>query len=107
MEINTAQLVHFQDDHELRDAVEACELVSADGQAVVWAAAALGRPLPERAAGIDLMHELIALARSILGGLPQACPAQLAGRYVVGTTRLTWLAARAVVHQRLLPCSAA
>jgi N-acetylglucosaminyldiphosphoundecaprenol N-acetyl-beta-D-mannosaminyltransferase len=60
--INAAKLVAMQRDPELRRIVEACELVSADGQAVVWASRLLGDPLPERVAGIDLMHELFALA---------------------------------------------
>jgi N-acetylglucosaminyldiphosphoundecaprenol N-acetyl-beta-D-mannosaminyltransferase len=60
--INAAKLVAMQRDSELRRIVEACELVSADGQAVVWASRLLGDPLPERVAGIDLMGELFALA---------------------------------------------
>jgi N-acetylglucosaminyldiphosphoundecaprenol N-acetyl-beta-D-mannosaminyltransferase len=54
--------VAMQRDSELRRIVEVCELVSADGQAVVWASRLLGDPLPERVAGIDLMQELFALA---------------------------------------------
>jgi N-acetylglucosaminyldiphosphoundecaprenol N-acetyl-beta-D-mannosaminyltransferase len=81
--INAAKLVAMQHDPELRRIVEACELVSADGQAVVWASRLLGDPLPERVAGIDLMQELLALAERrgfrvfILGAKPgvleQAC----------------------------------
>lgn len=62
MSVNAAKLVAMRDDSELRAAVESCELINADGQAVVWASRLLGDPLPERVAGIDLMHELIALA---------------------------------------------
>ena len=40
-------------------ALDGCELATADGQAVVWAARLLGRPLPERVAGIDLMEALL------------------------------------------------
>ncbi len=60
--INAAKLVAIQQDPELRRIVEACELVTADGQPVVWASRLLGDPLPERVAGIDLMYELLALA---------------------------------------------
>lgn len=60
--INAAKLVAMRSDPELRQVVEACELVTADGQAVVWASRLLGDPLPGRVAGIDLMHELFALA---------------------------------------------
>ena len=57
--INAAKLVRFQSEPELRDAVLSCELVTADGQAVVWAARVLRQPLPERVAGIDLMEALL------------------------------------------------
>jgi N-acetylglucosaminyldiphosphoundecaprenol N-acetyl-beta-D-mannosaminyltransferase len=60
--INAAKLVRLQHDQVLREAVSRCELATADGQAVVWAARLLGRPLPERVAGIDLMQALLELA---------------------------------------------
>jgi N-acetylglucosaminyldiphosphoundecaprenol N-acetyl-beta-D-mannosaminyltransferase len=60
--INAAKLVRLQHDEILRNAVERCELTTADGQAVVWAARLLGHRLPERVAGIDLMHALLKLA---------------------------------------------
>jgi N-acetylglucosaminyldiphosphoundecaprenol N-acetyl-beta-D-mannosaminyltransferase len=60
--VNAAKLVALQDDAELRTIVDSCELVSADGQSVVWASRLLGDPLPERVAGIDLMHRLLELA---------------------------------------------
>jgi N-acetylglucosaminyldiphosphoundecaprenol N-acetyl-beta-D-mannosaminyltransferase len=50
------------DDPELREIVAKCEIVNADGQAVVWASRLLGDPLPSRVAGIDLMGELLGLA---------------------------------------------
>jgi N-acetylglucosaminyldiphosphoundecaprenol N-acetyl-beta-D-mannosaminyltransferase len=77
MSINAAKLVALQGDHELREAVSRCELITADGQAVVWAARALGRALPARVTGIDLMLELLALAEVqqyrvyILGARPE------------------------------------
>jgi N-acetylglucosaminyldiphosphoundecaprenol N-acetyl-beta-D-mannosaminyltransferase len=60
--INAAKLVKYQDDAVLRDAIHTCDLVTADGQAVVWAARLLGHPLPERVTGIDLMGELLGVA---------------------------------------------
>jgi len=60
--INAAKLVAMRRDEELRSIVSGCELVNADGQAVVWASRLLGDVLPERVAGIDLMHRLIGLA---------------------------------------------
>ena len=62
--INAAKVVRYQHDVGLRAAVDGCELATADGQAVVWAARVLGRPLPERVAGIDLMDALLDVARS-------------------------------------------
>jgi len=60
--INAAKLVAMQNDEELRRIIAECALVSADGQAVVWASRLLGDPLPARVAGIDLMNELLALS---------------------------------------------
>jgi N-acetylglucosaminyldiphosphoundecaprenol N-acetyl-beta-D-mannosaminyltransferase len=62
MSVNVAKLVSLDQDPALRDAVAACRLITADGQGVVWAAGLLGAPLPERVAGIDLMHRMLALA---------------------------------------------
>jgi N-acetylglucosaminyldiphosphoundecaprenol N-acetyl-beta-D-mannosaminyltransferase len=62
MAINAAKIVAMRDDPALREVIERCELITADGQAVVWAAGLLGTPLPERVAGIDLMEALFARA---------------------------------------------
>ena len=74
--INAAKLVALRHDADLREVVNRCGLVNADGQSVVWASRLLGDPLPERVAGIDLMHALIAMAERenygiyILGARP-------------------------------------
>ena len=60
--INAAKLVRYQKEDDLRAAVNGCDLITADGQSVVWAARLLGRPLPERVAGIDLMDALLVAA---------------------------------------------
>ena len=60
--INAAKIVAMREDVDLERIVRECELVSADGQSVVWASRVLGDPLPTRVAGIDLMQELLALA---------------------------------------------
>jgi N-acetylglucosaminyldiphosphoundecaprenol N-acetyl-beta-D-mannosaminyltransferase len=62
MAINAAKLVAMHDDPKLRQIIDECGLVSADGQSVVWASQLLKDPLPERVAGIDLMEQLLALA---------------------------------------------
>lgn len=60
--INAAKVVKMRKDERLRRAVLGCDLVLADGQSVVWAGRLLGRPVPERVAGIDLMLALLAEA---------------------------------------------
>jgi N-acetylglucosaminyldiphosphoundecaprenol N-acetyl-beta-D-mannosaminyltransferase len=66
MAINVAKLVAMRSDRDLREIVAECDLVTADGQPVVWASRLLGDPLPMRVAGIDLMDAL--LARSATKG---------------------------------------
>lgn len=57
--INAAKVVRLQRDTSLRQALWECELATADGQVVVWAARLLGLRIPERVAGIDLMEALL------------------------------------------------
>ena len=58
MAVNAAKIVAMRHDDALHRLVDRCELITADGQAVVWASRLLGDPLPMRVAGIDLMLEL-------------------------------------------------
>lgn len=60
--INASKLIALRGDRRLRQIVERCELVHADGQSVVWASRLLGVPIPERVPGIELMFEVLALA---------------------------------------------
>ena len=84
MAINAAKLIRMRQDPELRDVIEDCELVTADGQAVVWASRVLGDPLPERVAGVDLMLCLLDVAERrgyrvfILGAKQEVLDAALA-----------------------------
>lgn len=57
--VNAAKLVNMARQPALRDAVLSCDVVFADGMAVVWASRILGRALPERVAGIDLMEAVL------------------------------------------------
>jgi N-acetylglucosaminyldiphosphoundecaprenol N-acetyl-beta-D-mannosaminyltransferase len=57
--VNAAKLVNMRRDKRLRKAVLAADMILADGVAVVWASRLLGRRLPERVTGIDLMHEML------------------------------------------------
>lgn len=60
--VNASKMVAMQTDFKLRQSVNSCDLINADGQAVVWASRILGQPLKERVAGIDLMENLVELA---------------------------------------------
>jgi N-acetylglucosaminyldiphosphoundecaprenol N-acetyl-beta-D-mannosaminyltransferase len=60
--VNVAKVVQAHRDPALRSIIEACDLVTADGQPIVWASRWLGTPLRERVAGIDLMDHLLARA---------------------------------------------
>ena len=88
--VNAAKIVALRDDARLRSIVEACGLVNADGQPVVWASRLLRDPLPERVAGIDLMFRLLELAEErgyrvyVLGAkqeVLETAVARLADRY--------------------------
>lgn len=59
--VNAAKVVNAQKDPELRNSIINCDIINADGQAVVWASRFLNQPLPERVAGIDLMEALVKL----------------------------------------------
>jgi N-acetylglucosaminyldiphosphoundecaprenol N-acetyl-beta-D-mannosaminyltransferase len=63
--LNAAKVVRLQSDEALGAALRSCELVTADGQAVVWAARLLGHHVPERVAGADLMPALLARAEAL------------------------------------------
>jgi len=62
--VNAAKLVNIQRDTELRADVLSSDLVLADGMAVVWASRLLGRGLPERVTGIDLMMGMLTRANA-------------------------------------------
>jgi N-acetylglucosaminyldiphosphoundecaprenol N-acetyl-beta-D-mannosaminyltransferase len=53
--VNAAKIVNMRKNDLLRRSVLSSDLILADGISVVWASRLLGRPLPERVAGIDLM----------------------------------------------------
>jgi N-acetylglucosaminyldiphosphoundecaprenol N-acetyl-beta-D-mannosaminyltransferase len=58
--VNAAKIVNMRRNPELRADVLSSHVVIADGMSVVWASRLLGCPLPERVAGIDLMHGILA-----------------------------------------------
>ena len=60
--INASKVAAMHTNKALYDSVVDCDLINADGQSIVWAARFLGKYLPERVAGIDLMQNLVTLA---------------------------------------------
>lgn len=62
MSVNAVKFVAMDEDPGMRNLVNDCGLITADGQSVVWAARLLGARLPERVAGIDLMARLLGAA---------------------------------------------
>jgi N-acetylglucosaminyldiphosphoundecaprenol N-acetyl-beta-D-mannosaminyltransferase len=62
MAINTMIILRMVEDPEFMHTLSNCEVINADGIGVVWASKLLGKPLPERVTGIDLMEALIGLA---------------------------------------------
>lgn len=61
--VNAANLVAAHHDPAYRADLNAADLVTADGQSVVWGARLLGIMVPERVTGIDLMEALLVVAR--------------------------------------------
>lgn len=60
--VNVDKLVKASRDPGLREVINRCDLVNADGMPVVWASRLLGTPLKERVAGVDLFEALLARA---------------------------------------------
>ena len=72
--VNAANVVRAHDDPAYLALLERADLIGSDGQPFVWAARLLGKRLPGRVAGIDLMEEVLVRAREtgwriyLLGG---------------------------------------
>jgi len=60
--INAAKVNLIEKDSHLREIVNSCSLINADGASILWAAKKLGIPIKERVTGIDLFLNLIELA---------------------------------------------
>lgn len=75
--LNAANVVRANRDPEYAHDLEGADILTADGQAIVWAARILGTELPGRVTGIDLMHRLISEAPErdwrvfLLGAAPE------------------------------------
>jgi N-acetylglucosaminyldiphosphoundecaprenol N-acetyl-beta-D-mannosaminyltransferase len=96
--VNAAKVVNMRRDPALREDVLSSDLILADGIAVVWAGRLLGRALPERVAGIDLMHGIfrrgaargwrvfcLGATRAVLDGVLARVAADYPGVQVAGS----------------------
>lgn len=60
--INASKVNLMEKDEVLRNIVNSCPLINADGASIVWAAKKLGIPLRERVTGCDLFQKLVVVA---------------------------------------------
>ena len=60
--VNVAKLVNMQKDSVLAQSVKSCDIINIDGMGVVWGARFCGHDIPERVAGVDLFHHLLAMS---------------------------------------------
>ncbi|MFA5495370.1 MAG: WecB/TagA/CpsF family glycosyltransferase [Porticoccaceae bacterium] len=60
--VNVAKLVNMRKDSELDASVRECDIINIDGMGVVLGARLLGHQVPERVAGVDLFHALLAMS---------------------------------------------
>jgi N-acetylglucosaminyldiphosphoundecaprenol N-acetyl-beta-D-mannosaminyltransferase len=60
--LHSSMVARLHRDAELREVFWGLDLVTADGQGVVWCSRLFGHAVPERVSGIDLMETLLALA---------------------------------------------
>ena len=62
MGVNADKINELNENERLKQIVNSCGIINADGASVIKASKYLGIPLPERVAGIDLMQSLIKLS---------------------------------------------
>lgn len=91
--VNADKIVKAHADPKIREIVNSCDMINADGMAVLWAAKMLGRPLKERVTGIDLFECLVEHAeakgwRVYFLGARQAVLESLVGRFHARFPRL-------------------
>lgn len=60
--VNADKINEVNSNERLKQIVNSCGVINADGASVIMASKYLGTPLPERVAGIDLMQSLVQLS---------------------------------------------
>lgn len=62
MGVNADKINEVNSNELMKHIVNRCGIINADGASVILASKYLGKPLPERVAGVDLMQSLVALS---------------------------------------------
>ena len=62
MGVNADKINELNENERLKQIVNSCGIINADGASVIKASKYLGKPLPERVAGIDLMQSLVKIS---------------------------------------------
>ena len=101
--INVDKIVKASRDPVLRQIINDCDLINADGMPVVWASRLLGKPLKERVTGVDLFEALMARAAEkgwrvfllgardeVVSGVAHLYPARYPGLTLAGYRNGYW-----------------
>ncbi len=101
--VNVDKIVKASRDPALRQIINDCDLINADGMPVVWASRLLGKPLKERVTGVDLFEALMARAadkgwrvfllgarEEVVGGVARLYPARYPGLTLAGYRNGYW-----------------
>lgn len=57
--INVDKIIKMRKNSQFRKTIMNCDLMTVDGQPLVWTSRLLGQPMKERVAGVDIMNGLI------------------------------------------------
>ena len=101
--VNVDKIVKANRDPALRQIINDCDLINADGMPVVWASRLLGKPLKERVTGVDLFEALMARAaekgwrvfllgarEEVVSGVARLYPARYPGLTLAGYRNGYW-----------------
>ena len=101
--VNVDKIVKASRDPVLRNIINGCDLINADGMPVVWASRLLGKPLKERVTGVDLFESLMERAaekgwrvfllgarEEVVSRVAQIYPARYPGLTIAGYRNGYW-----------------
>ena len=62
--VNVAKIINTRNNKQLLTSISSCDIINIDGMGVIFGARFLGYKIPDRVAGVDLFHELLAMSAS-------------------------------------------